>query len=1060
MKAIAMTNGIKAPRAGARLLMWSMGLFAMLMVSACGDSGDTRADVSSKAKASKEAAQEGRGGQGLLRSQGGRRQQTPVWQPVAQTTAPPPVAAAGSVRRTGGPQPALLEPPRWSNPATWGGSVPPDGATVRIPAGKTILLDTATSRLKGLDIEGALIADHSRDVAITSDYVMVMGPGAMLQIGLPGSPHRRRATITLTGAASDVSVMGMGTKVLGAMNGGLLDLHGEQRMSWSQLAANADVGATAMRLKDSAATWRAGDRLVVVSSGFDPREAEVVTVTGVSNSTVTFTPALAHRHLGLMQTFEGKALDQRAAVGLLSRNVVVQGASDSDAQAFGGHIMIMEGGRAQVSGVELRKMGQRGRFGRYPIHWHKAGDRAGDFLAGSSIHSSFHRAAVIHSTHNVRIDGNVAYNIPSHAYVWAEDGDEYGNQLINNLGVLVRNPAPEHFAFPINNAFHGNTSQSEHRSGVFWGRSFDKHVIRGNISAGALDGFGFFFDLFAPAPFGDDEGGQLVFDGNIAHSTYKTFSTGNQINYPESTTGHGLMVTTGTSGRYTHVFRGYTGYHNVTPVWLEDRSTVLRDSIVADNGNGVTLLRGVLDGVVVVGKSGNPVPIQDSPASIAFGERAGVQIAASNHGGKRAPVIANVTIVNHDGPGIIYDVDNVSPEATVRNVKFVNTPDRFRLHPPLNFEFPYSPVFGLNDPNGAIAGDGVPVRWMTYSSNLVTSACRPFPNFEAYACPMTESFSLDSAVKLILADTSGPVSFAEFFDYADASMPGHGATSLVGHGRRYEVRNLEAHARHDITIRGASGKWVELVFVASASPTSASFEGQPIPQASSLVALRASASTAQFHDAAAQRLHLKLVGTSNAAQKAVLQGSFLPAPQPSAGVPAIALPSGATSGFTAAVHAANAQYGLRYSLPTGQPVRVTRASGAIVRDSTAAASVSAQTGDATVVRGYINAPVDGIYRFALWGAGGGTSFYVDDVWVMGQPWAFINSNFVVGSEFETEVRPYLHPNGLISLKAGWHRFSIVHAKFPQNQEGVTMDLRWATPQNPGLWVYPQVRREP
>jgi hypothetical protein len=938
--------------------------------------------------------------------------------------------------------------------------VPVDGAIVKIPTGRTVLLDTATARLKGLDIEGALIADENADVAITSDYIMVMGAQGLLRIGVPGNPHLRRATITLTGAESNASVMGMGTKVVGAMNGGVLDLHGEQRMSWSQLAANAEIGVTTMRLKDNVTTWRPGDRLVVVSSGFDPREAEVVTVTAVDNAVVSFTPALKHRHLGLVQTYEGKTLDQRAAVGLLSRNVVVQGASDSDAQAFGGHIMIMAGGRAQVSGVELRKMGQRGRFGRYPIHWHQAGDRKGDFLAGSAIHSSFHRAAVIHSTHNVKIEGNVAYDIPSHAFVWAEDGDEYGNQLINNLGALIRNPAPQHFAFPINNAFHGNTSQSEHRCGVFWGRSFNKHVIRGNISAGALDGFGFFFDLFTPAPFQGDEGGELVFEDNIAHSTYKTLSTGNQINYPESTTGHGLMVTTGTSGAYTHVFRGYTGYHNVTPAWLEDRSTELHDSIVADNGNGVTVLRGVVDGVVVVGKSANPVTIVPSPASVTFGERAGVQIAGSNHGGKRAPVIADVTIVNHDGPGILYDVDNISPMATVRNVKYVNTPDRFRLHPPLNFEFPYSPVFGLNDPNGALAGDGVPVRWMTYHSGLITGNCSANLDFDAYACPIGESFSLDTAINFTLADMSGPVAFAQFFDYGDASMPEHGATSLVGHGRRYEVRHIGSQTRHDLTIRGAAGKWIELVFMAGGTPTSASFDGQPILQVSSLAALRASTATTQFYDLASQRLHLKLMGTSNAPQRALLEGVFLAGSQPSAGLPAIALPAGTASGFTAAVHSNTSQYGLRYRLPVGVPIRSTRLDTPIIRSTTASASVGSQAGDATVIRGYINAPVDGIYRFALWGGGGGTSFYVDDAWVMGQPWAFINSNYVVGDGFDSEVRPYLHPSGLVSLKAGWHRFSAVHAKFPQNQEGVTIDLRWATPQNPNVWVYPELRREP
>ena len=330
----------------------------------------------------------------------------------------------------------------WGNAATWGGRVPVDGDIVLIPRGRSVQLAGDTAKLKGLWVNGALsFADA--DVGLTSNFVMVHG---RLQAGSATQPYLRRAVVTLTGSDNTLSVLGMGTKTIGVGPGGLLKLHGEQRLAWSQLSATANIGATTLALKDNAASWRTGDRLLLVASGYDPREAETVTVVSVSANTVTFTPPLQYRHVGLLQTYNGKVLDQRAAVGLLSRNIVVRGDADSDVNAVGGHILVMTNGHAQVSGIELSKMGQRGAFGRYPFHWHLGGDRAGDYLMGSSIHHSFHRAVVAHSTNNLLVDSNVAYDISGHAFVWAEDGDESGNQLTRNVGALIRNPAPENFA--------------------------------------------------------------------------------------------------------------------------------------------------------------------------------------------------------------------------------------------------------------------------------------------------------------------------------------------------------------------------------------------------------------------------------------------------------------------------------------------------------------------------------------------------------------------------------------------------------------------------------------
>ena len=66
-------------------------------------------------------------------------------------------------------------------------------------------------------------------------------------------------------------------------------------------------------------------------------------------------------------------LDERAEVGLLTRNITIQGDSASLTTGIGGHVMVMQGATAHVEGVTFTRMGQKARLARYPMHWHMAG---------------------------------------------------------------------------------------------------------------------------------------------------------------------------------------------------------------------------------------------------------------------------------------------------------------------------------------------------------------------------------------------------------------------------------------------------------------------------------------------------------------------------------------------------------------------------------------------------------------------------------------------------------------------------------------------------------------
>jgi G8 domain/FG-GAP-like repeat len=336
----------------------------------------------------------------------------------------------------------------WSSPATWGGALPRAGDVVTIPAGKRILLDVSPPSLKSLLIEGSLTFDSSKDLNLTADWIVVSGQDSKLSIGSQNSPYTKRAVITLTGTNTAESVLGMGTKLLGAMLGAKIEIIGERRISWTQLAATATIGAIQITLKEPV-DWRIGERLVIASSSMNPNEVDERNITAVSADRlkVTLDRSLQYQHFGQLQSFDGRTLDERAEVGLLSRNIVIQGDDASVASRFGGHVMIMGGdaalretnlqlrSSAKIRGVEFRRLGQFDRLGRYPLHWHRNGASDGDFIEGSAVHQSFQRGIVVHSSDSVTVRDNVVYRTPGHTYV-VEDGTERGNTFDRNLAIL------------------------------------------------------------------------------------------------------------------------------------------------------------------------------------------------------------------------------------------------------------------------------------------------------------------------------------------------------------------------------------------------------------------------------------------------------------------------------------------------------------------------------------------------------------------------------------------------------------------------------------------------
>lgn len=602
----------------------------------------------------------------------------------------------------GSGEPFLVERPNlvyakqsgpWSDPATWSsGAVPVAGASVNIPGPVAVTLDTSTARLDNLLVEGCVEVDAAAaSTALDARWILVRGGGA-LRAGTPEQPHVGRFTITLWGTNETESIIGsgimaLGTKVLAIGQDGTLSLHGAARAktSWVQLNAHAAVGATSITV-DRATGWTVGDQIVIAASGWDPQEAERVTIAAVNGNQINFTPALKHRHFGQIISVPrapGQSpvlVDERAEVGLLTRNIVVRGGSDSAKapfvgessgvpfrylRGFGGHGMFLDGSTVRIEGVSLVHMGQTGRRGRYPIHWHFANDATGDFVRDCSISDSFQRAYVVHHSNHVLVQRNVAYDITNHG-IMTEDGTETGNRFLDNLVVLTYSPREEDFAFGDPTIPHGGSAQSELRCANFWMVN-GQNEVRGNHAAGAFEGIGFFFDT------------QTVFAGkgtpitqfvdNTVHSAYRP-AVGGRDRYGPMEKGFGVMFRWVEMSFDDAVVEGMTAYKcSNGGMWIESGHQV-KNSVFADNAFGVHVGSALVKDCILIGDTANDIggswPFRNGGVNFK-----GALMLATPRG--YGPIIEGSTFIDTYPAGITGDRHTMSNDARASGCTFIRT---------------------------------------------------------------------------------------------------------------------------------------------------------------------------------------------------------------------------------------------------------------------------------------------------------------------------------------------------------------------------------------------------
>jgi G8 domain len=526
------------------------------------------------------------------------------------------VSASAAVQaQTAGSQAAH----RWSDPATWPDKkVPAKDAVVTIEKDMNVILDVSPPALRSVTINGKLSFADTKDLELTTEWVMVHGD---LEIGTEAKPHTHQATITLTDNIKDEDMSGIGgtndRSDRGIMlMGGTLSLHGNRTNSWTKLSKTADAGSNSIEVLN-AAGWRVGDMIVLASTDFDPRQAERRTIAAIRGNAITLDKKLDYMHFGKI-TFD---VDERGEVGLLTRNVRLQASADAEQSFYGGHVMAMGTSKMFVEGVEFNRMGQNLTLARYPIHWHLVGDGKGQYIRNAAIHDTYNRCVTVHGTNNLQVENNVTYNTVGHCF-FLEDGIETGNQYVHNLAIQTKchtsKPCDPTNLAPFGSSSDGlnfkTTGQdskdvlipSDNTVSSFWITNPD-NTYRDNVAAGS-DATGFWF-AFPEHPTGKFEGTEISkatwprrtkvreFKGNVAHSNFDSFM-GDRAPRADGHFAVGGYVANvnpadANSPLAESVVEDFTSYKNRNNgIWARGEMRLYKNLKMADNGIGFTQASG------------------------------------------------------------------------------------------------------------------------------------------------------------------------------------------------------------------------------------------------------------------------------------------------------------------------------------------------------------------------------------------------------------------------------------------------------------------------------------
>lgn len=334
----------------------------------------------------------------------------------------------------------------WSSPATWeDGAVPgPDDSAI---IENTVVYDLPTSRISGMTIVkgGKLIFSPDQSGTFETDENIVIYGELEMKPRSPSVIHQLRFV-----DVDETQFVGGGMAVLDTdvglwiVDDGRLDAVGAAKTAWTHLTAGAKGGDSDIAVSE-AEGWQIGDKIVIVPTehpdagdrawnGFEER-----TISQIEGDAVRLDRPLSHDHPEVQNPFNDDVYT--AEVLNVTRNVKIAGVGDHTPsfqpdQNGRAHVIFLATTQPQtVKYVELNHLGPRrtngeyteGVKGRYPLHFHHAGDGArGSTIEGVVAQRSGNRGFVPHASHGITLRSTIAYDVFESPYWWDQPDRESG----------------------------------------------------------------------------------------------------------------------------------------------------------------------------------------------------------------------------------------------------------------------------------------------------------------------------------------------------------------------------------------------------------------------------------------------------------------------------------------------------------------------------------------------------------------------------------------------------------------------------------------------------------
>lgn len=306
----------------------------------------------------------------------------------------------------------------WSNPLTWGGTVPISG-DVTISGGKTVILDILASPNLGciiIEKNSSLIISPIGSVGLPGvECIQVFGS---FLGGEYGSPLTNSITIEYNGIDpiwpehSKIPHINDNSdpmyRSLMTMPGGTTRLISKYPKYPRMFLGDHALAGTNVIITEKPSLWNIGDEIVISPSGFFnmAQRSEKRKILDISYNKITIDKPITYSRWGKLQypidvpygtnSVSNKwgvwskghpgmpsSIDERAVVINVTRNFNMSGVNDVNwsanlsgtptrtaADGQGMHTMCMAGGKAYFEGIKTIRCGQSGRIGRYPFHWH------------------------------------------------------------------------------------------------------------------------------------------------------------------------------------------------------------------------------------------------------------------------------------------------------------------------------------------------------------------------------------------------------------------------------------------------------------------------------------------------------------------------------------------------------------------------------------------------------------------------------------------------------------------------------------------------------------------